>query len=46
MIKLLPENFLIDSNNEDLFTLVNLIGDIFDEYWAAIKVIPSLSYKL
>ena len=46
LIKLLPENFLIDSNNEDLFTLVNLIGDIFDEYWAAIKVIPSLSYKL
>lgn len=46
LIKMLPQIIATNEDNEDLFTMVNLMGDTYDQYWAAIKTIPSLTTKL
>lgn len=46
LINFIPEAIRHHRDNKDLITLVNLMGDMFDQYWAAIKTIPILTSKL
>ena len=39
----IPQSIYQDDRNEDLITLVNLIGDTYDQYWSVIKSIKQFS---
>jgi hypothetical protein len=42
----IPNIILYDERNFDLFAMVNMIGNTFDEYWASIRAIPSINGRL
>lgn len=43
LINFIPENIKAQPKNEDLISMVYLIGDVYDEYWSSIKNISALS---
>lgn len=46
LINLIPESMLTDERNTDLFAILRLMGDVFDQYWSAIKTIPTITSRL
>lgn len=46
LTNLIPPGLSLNENNADLITLVEMIGDTFDEYWAAIKQVTALNGRL
>lgn len=45
LINFIPEGIKIQQNNADFLTMVELIGNTFDQYWAAIRQVSSINNK-
>ncbi len=43
LLNFIPQSIYQDERNKDLLTLVNLIGDTYDQYWSVIKSIKQFS---